>query len=135
MSVLVLGAEFGKSVELVLLTGAPVGLPVDAVVAGFTVLVWTAVGFTVVAAFVFVVALMAVLVVLLIVFLAAVVGDASGLFLVGLVGIGGFLIIMGFLIICFFIVVALAVVFTVVVGTGVVVGFLLMTNSANRKRQ
>lgn len=111
------------------------GLPVDAVVVEFAVPVWTAVGFTVVAAVVFSVALMAELVVLLAVFLAALVGDAGGRFLVCLVGIGGFRIIMGFLIVCFFIVGALGVVFAVVVGTGVVVGFLLMTNSSNRKRE
>lgn len=111
------------------------GLPVDAVVVGCAGPVWTAVGFTVVAAVVFSVALMAELVVLLVVFPTALVGDTGGRFLVGLVGIGGFLIIMGFLIVCFFIVGALDVAFAVVVGTGVVVGFLLMTNSSNRKRQ
>lgn len=106
-----------------------VGLPVGVVVAGVVAMViWTVVGkvvFTVVAAVVGGGA------VVFLVFLVATVGACSGVFLTDfLVGIGGFIIIIGFL--CGFFVV---VVFLVVVGIGVVVGFLLITNSANKRKK
>lgn len=104
------------------------GLPVAEVVAGVVaVVIWTVAGCVDVAEVVFLIVVF--LVVGNVVFLAVVaaVGGCGFCLVVFLVGIGGFIIIMGDFL--------LGVVgfLVVVVGTGVVVGFLLITNSANKK--
>lgn len=66
-----------------------------------------------------------------VIFLVAVVGGGSVVFLFAfLVGIGGLTIMCGFLLGNL----VVAVGFLVVIGTAVVVGFLSITNSASRKR-